>query len=100
MGNVVRIGDNVSCGDHSAKGSGNVFANNQPITHKGANKTTGHPGGVPSLFEGPWSNTVFINNQPVALKGITKIVIHNKKSLHTGHPGVASSGSPNVSIED
>ncbi len=98
MGNVVRIGDSVSCGDHSASGSGNVFCNGMPVTHQGQRTTTGHGCFPPTVFTGSWSSTVFGNNQPVALKGKTKIQPHRcgKKS----HDGVASSGSPDVSIEE
>lgn len=98
MGNVVRLGDSVSCGDHSATGSSNVFANGMPVTHQGKKTTTGHGCFPPTVFVGPFSNTVFVNNQPVALKGKTKIVPHRcgKKS----HDGVASSASPDVSIEE
>lgn len=98
MGNVVRIGDNVSCGDHSASGSSNVFANGLPITHQGQRTTTGHGCYPPTVFIGAWSNTVFVNNQPVALKGKTKIQPHRCGKHH--HDGVASSASPDVSIEE
>jgi hypothetical protein len=99
MGNVVRITDNVSCGDHAAQGSNDVFANNLGITTEGKKKTTGHPPKfAPTIFEGPWSSTVFVNNQAVALKGKTKIIPHDKKKEHIG--AKASSGSPNVSIEE
>lgn len=96
-GNVVRIADKVSCGDHSAQGSSDVFADNMPITHQGARKTTGHGCWLPTVFAGPWSKTVFVNNQPVALKGKTKIIPH--KCGKKVHPGTASTGSPTVSIE-
>lgn len=95
--NVVRIGDSVSCGDHSAAGSGNVHANGLPITHEGQKTTTGHGCFPPTEFAGPWSSTVFVNNKPVALKGKTKIKPHRcGKSVHDG---VANSGSPDVWIE-
>lgn len=97
MSNTVRIGDNVSCGDHSAAGSGNVFANGLPITHQGKKTTTGHGCFPPTVFIGPWSSTVFVNNQPVALKGKTKIQIH--RCGKSKHDGVASSASPDVHIE-
>ena len=96
-GNVVRVGDKVSCGDHSAVGSSNVFANGMPITHEGKKTTLGHGCFSPTVFIGPWSTTVFVNNQPVALKDKTKIKPHKcKKKLHGG---IASSGSPDVYIE-
>jgi uncharacterized Zn-binding protein involved in type VI secretion len=97
MSNTVRIGDSVSCGDHSAAGSSNVFANGLPITTAGHPTTTGHGPFPPTVFVGPWSTTVFVNNQPVALKGVTKIKPHRHgRSIHDG---IASSGSPDVSIE-
>lgn len=96
-GNVVRIGDKISCGDHAAQGSSNVFANNMPISNEGAKKTTGHGKYAPTVFLGPYSQTVFVNNNPVVLKGITKIVPHDKKKEHIN--SVASSSSPTVSVE-
>ena len=97
MGNVVRIGDSVSCGDHSAAGSGNVFSNGMPITHAGARNTTGHGCYPPTVFVGGWSSTVFVNNQPVALLGKTAIQPH-RCGKHS-HGGVAATASPDVSIE-
>lgn len=96
-GNVVRIGDSVSCGDHSAQGSNNVFANGLPITHAGMRATTGHGCYPPTVFSGGWSTTVFVNNQTVALKGITAIAPHCCGI--PCHGGVASTSSPDVSIE-
>ena len=92
-GNVVRIGDSVSCGDHSAEGSSNVFANGIPITHQGKPKTTGHSCFPPSVFIGPWTTTVFVNNQLVALNGVSKIKVHCCKGCHDG---IASTSSENV----
>lgn len=98
MGNVVRIADSVSCGDHSAQGSSNVFADGMPITHNGKKRTTGHGCFAPTVFAGPWTSTVFVNNEPVALKGKTKIVPHKcKKKVHDG---VASSSANTVSFEE
>jgi hypothetical protein len=98
MGNVVRIGDGVSCGDFSAQGSDNVFANGMPITHMGQRMTTGHYCFPPSVFISNFSNTVFVNKQPVALKNKTRIMLHicGKR----WHDGVAIQGSPDVSIEE
>lgn len=98
MGNVVRIGDKVSCGDNSATGSANVFADGMPITHAGQKTTTGHGCFPPTVFVGPWSTSVFVNNQPVALKGKTKIRPHRcgKKT----HEGTAKTGASTVSIEE
>jgi uncharacterized Zn-binding protein involved in type VI secretion len=97
MSNTVRIGDSVSCGDHAAEGSSNVFANGLPITHAGKKKTTGHGCFPPTVFSGGWSSTVFVNNQVVALKGKTAITPHRCGSK--AHSGVASSASPDVHIE-
>lgn len=97
MGNIVRIGDSVSCGDHAAEGSSNVFANGMPISTEGFKRTTGHSGFPPTVFIGPWSKTVFVNDKPVVLKGLTKIQVHRKSK--SSHDGIASSGAPTVSIE-
>lgn len=97
MTNVVRLGDSVSCGDHSAEGSDNVFANGMPITHKGKRTTTGHGCFPPTAFVDGWSSTVFVNNQAVALLGKTRIQPH--RCGRKSHDGVASTASPNVSIE-
>lgn len=97
MTEVVRLGDSVSCGDHSAEGSINVFANWLPITHEAKKRTTGHGCFHPTVFAGGWSSTVFINNSLVALKGITNIVPHRCGKSH--HGGVASTGSPDVFVE-
>ena len=96
-GNVVRIGDSVSCGDNSAQGSGNVFANGMPVTHEGRKQTTGHGCFAPTVFIGPWSKTVFVNNKTVAIKGKTKIQVHTCKK--SKHDGVATSGAGTVYIE-
>ena len=96
-GNVVRIGDKVTCGDNSAQGSGNTYANGMPITHKGLRETTGHDCFPPTVFDGPWTTTVFVNNQPVALRGITKIKPHTCR--RSTHDGVAETGSATVYFE-
>jgi len=96
-GNTVRIGDSVSCGDHAAGGSANVFANGLPITTQETPSTTGHGCFPPTVFIGGWSTTVFVNNRPVALTGVTKIAPH--KCGKKIHDGVATTGSPDVSIE-
>lgn len=97
MGNLVRKGDPVSCGDFSAEGSANVFANNIPVAHQGKPKTTGHDGWPPTVFASAFAGTVFVNNQPVVVKGKTKIASHCKRS--SCHDGVASGASPDVSAE-
>lgn len=96
-GNVVRIGDKVSCGDNAAGGSANVFAGGMPITTQQDKTTTGHGCFPPTVFIGPWTNTVFVNNQPVALKDKTKIRAHCcGKHCHDGH---AITGASTVSME-
>lgn len=97
MGNVVRIGDAVSCGDRSAQGSGNVFVEGMAVTHRGRRRTTGHGCFPPTDFNGPWTSTVFVNNQPVAIRGKTKIVPHRCKK--NTHDGVASSSARTVTFE-
>lgn len=96
-GNVVRIGDKVTCGDNAAEGSANVFAEGMPISHQGKKKTTGHQGWPPTIFIGPFSSTVFVNSQPVVLKDKTKIQKHKKR--RSAHDGVASSAAETVFIE-
>lgn len=96
-GNVVRIGDRVTCGDNAAQGSANVFAGGMPITHEGKRKTTGHGCFKPTVFIGPWTSTVFVNNKRVALKGKTKIQRHRCKKKK--HSGVAKTGASTVYFE-
>lgn len=97
MGNVVRVGDSVSCGDHSAEGSGNVYAGAMNITHAGNKSTTGHGCFPGTVFVGPWTSTVFVNNNPVALKGKTKIATHC--CGNSCHDGVATTAAGTVSFE-
>lgn len=97
-GNVVRIGDSVSCGDHAADGSSNVFVNGMPVVTEGMKDTTGHGCFPPTVFIGPWTSTVFVNNKPVAILNKTKIQPH--RCGHSSHDGVASSSSSNVGFED
>lgn len=96
MGNVVRLGDSVSCGDHSAEGSANVFANGMPITYKGKHTTTGHGCFPPTVFVSGLSKTVFVNNQPVVLKGAGIQPHRCGKAVHGGN---ATASSVDVSIE-
>lgn len=96
-GNVVRIGDSISCGDHVAVGSGNVFANGMPIAHGGKRSTTGHGCYPPTVFIGPWSTTVFVNNQPVVLRDKTRIAVH--RCGKNWHDGTAVSSGATVFIE-
>lgn len=96
MGNVARVGDSISCGDHLAQGSSDVFCNGMPVTHKGTPQTTGHGCYPKTVIENGWSSTVFVNSQPVALVGKTEIKEH---CCGECHKGVVSTGSPDVSIE-
>ncbi len=64
---VTRIGDPFGCGSSSAAGSGNVFANNIPVTRVG-DATTGHPCGPPTSNQSG-AATVFANNIPVCRVG-------------------------------
>lgn len=96
-GNVVRIGDSVSCGDHAAQGSNNVFAGGMPITTQAKRTTTGHGCFPPTVFIGPYSSTVFVNNSPVVLLGQTAIQTHC--CGNSCHSGVASTAAATVSIE-
>lgn len=96
-GNTVRIGDTVSCGDHAAAGSPNVFANGLPVSHGGARATTGHGCFHPTVFAGPFSTTVFVNSQPVVLRGRTQIVAH--RCGKAVHGGTAVTGSLDVYVE-
>ena len=98
MGNVVRIGDSVSCGDHAGSGSGNVFAGGMPITTQQNPETTGHGCFPSTVFIGPFSSTVFVNNAPVVLKDKTKIATHC--CGQSCHDGIASTGADTVSIEE
>jgi uncharacterized Zn-binding protein involved in type VI secretion len=85
MGGIVRVGDPVSCGDHAATGSNNVFINDMPVVHMGAKNTTGHGCFPPTVFISGWAKTIFVNGQPVALKGITRIQPHRcGKNVHDG----------------
>ena len=84
-GGIARIGDKVSCGDHAAEGSGDVFMDGMPVVHRGKRATTGHGCFPPTVFKGPWSKTVFVNGHPVAIKNVTKIVPHRcKRNTHDG----------------
>ena len=97
MGNVVRLGDSVSCGDHAATGASDVFANSLPVVTEEFNTTTGHGCYPSTIFTGAWSTSVFVNGYPVALLNITNIRPH--RCGHSTHGGVASTASPDVSIE-
>lgn len=96
-GNVVRIGDGVSCGDHAGEGAPTVFADGMPISHKGHRKTTGHGCFPQTIFIGPWSTSVFVQGEGVTLKDVTRIQPH--RCGKTTHDGVASEGAPTVYIE-
>jgi uncharacterized Zn-binding protein involved in type VI secretion len=92
-----RLGDSIDCGDHVASGSGNVFVNGLPFTHKGKKITTGHGCFPPTVLDTGWSTTVFVNNEVVAMKGVTTIMPH--KCGKKGHLGIVSTGSENVFVE-
>lgn len=96
-GNVVRIGDDISCGDHVATGSGDVFANGMPITHQGIKDTTGHACFPGTVLLGPWSRTVYVNNNLIPLKGKTTIVPHTCGD--STHGGIVTSGASSVFVE-
>lgn len=98
MGNVVRIGDKISCGDTVAEGAATVFANGMPIAHEGKKETTGHGCFPPTVLVGPWTKTVFVNNKPVALKGKTKIQPH--RCGKSTHDGIVVTGAGTVSFEE
>ena len=98
MGNVVCIGDSISCGDHTAEGSSNVFAANMPITTAAKKTTTGHGCFPPTVLIGPFSSTVFVNGSPVALKGKAKIQTH--RCGNASHDGVVTTAAATVSIEE
>ena len=96
MGNVVRIGDPVSCGSTVAAGSGDVFANGMPITTSATPPTTGHGCFPGSTLTGPYTSTVFVNNSPVALVGIGMAPHRCGKLVHGGS---VVSGAATVSFE-
>lgn len=54
---VVRIGDQVGCGDRANAGSPNVFANNIPV-HRRLDATTGHGSWVPNYAESGSPNVI------------------------------------------
>lgn len=96
-GFVARIGDSISCGDHLAQGSSNVFVNGMPVATAGAKTTTGHGCFPPTVLISGFSNTVFVNNQPVAIQGLSRIQLH--VCGKSKHDGVVVTGSPSVSVE-
>ena len=98
MGNVVRIGDSVSCGDHAATGSSDVFISGMPVSTEKNRETAGHGCFSPTVFIGPFSSTVFVNSAPVVIKGKTKIQVHCCGD--SCHDGVASTASDTVYIEE
>lgn len=97
MGNVVRIGDSISCGDHAGGGSSNVFINGMPVTTQSTAQTTGHGCYPPTVFVGEWSKTVFANGSSIAIKNKTRILPH--RCGKNWHDGVATTGSNDVSVE-
>lgn len=96
MGNVARLGDSISCGDHIAAGSSDVLADGMPITTSDTPSTTGHGCFPPTTLVGPWSTSVFVNGARVALLG-TNIAGH--KCGKKAHAGSVSSSAGTVWIE-
>ena len=96
MGNIIRIGDSVTCGDHVAEGSSNVFANGMPISTAAKKTTTGHGCFPPSVLTGGFTSTVFVNGSPVAITG-SRIVPH--RCGDNVHDGAVSSHAATVSAE-
>lgn len=96
MGNVIRLGDKVDCGDFVAQGSSNVFVDGMPVTHSNKKRTVGHGCFPPTELTGPWASTVFVNNNPVGLKGM-KIIPH--RCGRRSHEGRVITSSSTVSIE-
>ena len=91
---AARIGDPMDCGDVIAQGSGNVFANNIPISRKD-DFTAGHCYS-PVPLQTPPQGSVYANNKLVAIVG----------TPHPGHccgpschPGAVAAGSGDVFIE-
>lgn len=92
---IIRIGDPVSCGDAMGNGSGNVLANDIPVSREGVDNTVGHcftPTPVSSA-----SPNVFTNNIKTDRVG-DPIVVHCCGPVC--HGGSMASGSPNVFVND
>lgn len=90
---AIRIGDNVSCGDNSAEGSGNVFVNGIPLSRMN-DQTAGHGGFPPTDFN-DGSAVVFTNNKPTVYVSTTINIHCDDDSCHGGEAAV---GSPDVFI--
>lgn len=87
---IARVGDSISCGDHIAKGSPDVFINNMPAARLD-DKTTGHGPFAATVILEACSETVFINDMKVAVLGNSKIQRHCVgPSCHDGVVSVAS----------
>lgn len=84
---IIRIGDPVACGDSMGEGSGNVFANNIPVSRVGVDKTVGHPpphGPTPVISGSP---NVYVNNISVDRVG-DPIAPHGRPPMAAGSPNV------------
>jgi len=93
---IIRIGDPVSCGDKMAQGSGNVFANNIPVSRLGVDKTAGHPcHPVPVISASP---DVYVNN--IKVDRVGDPIKPHKGTCSGRHPGNMASGSPNVFVNN
>ncbi len=93
---IIRIGDPVSCGDVMAEGSGDVFANDIPVSRVGVDLTAGHCYAPTPVSSG--SPDVFANNIPVDRVG-DPIVPHSCPDVGA-HGGNMSNGSPNVFVNE
>lgn len=94
MPKITRVADPVSCGDHLAEGSPDVFANNLPVVRLN-DPTTGH-GCFPSTVIISTVKTVYANNILVSAVGVSNIETHCCVICHSGS---VSDGSPNVFAE-
>lgn len=98
MPGIVRIGDNVSCGDVMAQGSGNVFANSIPVSRQDVDFTAGHCWASVPVTDG--SPDVFVNS-----KNVDRVGDPINGSVHCCpdadcHPGTISVGSGNVLVNE
>ena len=71
MPNVVRVGDNCSCGDPAVKGSADTFVNGIPV-HRIGDSTGGH-GSWGSNAAATGSPDTFVNGIPVVRVGDSHI---------------------------
>lgn len=90
---AVRIGDNISCGDHVAMGSPNVFIENKPAGRQ-TDMTTGHGCFFPTRLA-TGAATVYVNNLALAVVGLTQIIPHACVVVPP-HPGTSVTGAATV----